>query len=597
MRTDYRLIVSLAVALLVLLPFAHAQQPRDARAPSPATARIAGVVIDGKEGRPLRRARVTLSGAEIEWARTVIAGDDGSFAFEGLPPGGYTLMGAKDGYVPTAFGASVPGRPGRRVYTNTPDAGRVVVRLPRGSVITGTVLGPDGEPAPNVGVSVLVSRFDPNRGERGYASVRIPFATTDDRGEYRVFGLPAGTYLVAALPRAAGRSGQSDLQVLTQAEIREALMEVSATRAAPRPGIPAPPRRTAEVAAPRPSLDLAPVFFPGTTMQERALPIVLEAGEVRTGVNLDLEYVALATISGSVVVPPGVQTTVQIRSPTGASQSINMAARPDESGRFTFRRIPPGSYTISAGAFSAAPRTGANPAEALFWGETQVTVSGEDFEGVSLTLHESITISGDVRFESASHAPALGMFRIGLNAFRAGGAGGLPSLLIQGERFTLTGIVPGVYRFSLPPRGIRSSVGGWWMRSVLIDGREALDAELEIRESTQDAVVLFSDRASTVSGAVTRADDTPAADAFVVIFSNDPRHWFLQSRRVAGVRLSGDGRYVIHNLPAGNYLVAVAEDLLPNEWFDPEVLERLRAISVPLSLAQNEVRTFDLRQR
>ena len=45
-------------------------------------------------------------------------------------------------------------------------------------------------------------------------------------------------------------------------------------------------------------------------MQEGALPIVLEGGEVRTGVNLDLEYVALATISGSVVVPPGVQTTV-----------------------------------------------------------------------------------------------------------------------------------------------------------------------------------------------------------------------------------------------------------------------------------------------
>jgi hypothetical protein len=596
MRTDHRWIVTIAAALLMLLPLAHAQQPRDARGPSPATARIAGVVTDETEGRPLRRARVTLSGAELEWARTVITADDGSFAFEELPQGGYTVTGAKDGFVPTAFGASGPGRPGRRVYTTMPDAGKVVVRLPRGSVITGTVVGPDGEPAPNVNVSILMSRFDPARGGRGYASVRIPFATTDDRGEYRVFGLPAGTYLVAALPRTAGRSGQGDVQVLTQAEIREALMEVSAAHTATRPGMPTPSRRAGEILAPRPSFNLAPVFFPGTTMQERAMPIVLKAGEVRAGVNLNLEYVALATISGSVAVPPGVRVTVQIRSTGDASQSTSMVTRPDESGRFTFRRVPPGSYTISAGALSAAPRTGASPAEALFWGETQVTVSGEDFEGVSLAMHESITISGDVRFDSASAAPALGMFRIGLNAFRAGG-GGLPSLLIQGERFSLTGIVPGLYRFSSPPRGIRSPVGGWWMRSVLIEGREALDAELEIRESTRDAVVLFSDRATSLSGAVTRTDGSPAADAFVVVFSNDPRHWFLQSRRVAGMRLSGDGRYVIHNLPAGDYRVAVADDLLPNEWFDPEVLERLRAISVPLSLASDEVRTFDLRQR
>ena len=589
-------IVSTVVGLL-LLPLVQAQQPRDARAPAVATARIAGVVVDDSEGRPLRRARVTLSGAEIEWARTVITADDGTFAFEGLPPGGYTVTGAKDGYVPTAFGASGLWRPGRRVYTNTPDARRVVLRLPRGSVITGTVLGPDGEPAPNIVVSVLVSRFDPNRGERELIAVQTASSTTDDRGVYRIFGLPAGSYLLKAQPLVTGPAGQRDLQVLSESEITEALREIDATRTSARPGMPAPLPPRAEPGPTRPSLSLAGVFYPGTTMVERALPIALASGEVRSGVNLDLEYVPLATISGSVTVPPGLQTTVYIRSPAGADQWINIGTRPDESGRFIFRGIPPGSYTIRARALSTAVRTGANPAESLFWGETHVAVSGEDFEGVSLTLHESLMITGDVRFESASGPPRVGMVRVGLNAFRADGGGGLPSLLIQGDRFSLTGIVPGVYRFSTPPRGIRTPVGGWWMKSAVINGREVLDTELEIQESSQDSVVVFSDRASSLSGTVTGKDGAPATDTYVVVFSNEPRHWFFQSRRVAGVRLPLEGRYVIHNLPAGDYRVAVEDDLLPNEWFDSEVLQRLHAGSVPVSVGHDEVKTFDLRQR
>lgn len=596
MRTDRRWIVSTVVALL-MLPLAHAQQPRDTRAAAAATGTIAGVVVDDKEGRPLRRARVTLSGAEIEWARTVITADDGAFAFEGLPPGGYMLSGAKDGYVPTAFGASGIWRPGRRVYTHAPDAGRLHLRLPRGSVITGTVMGPDGEPAPNVGVFILMSRFDPNRGEREFIGVQTVRSETDDRGVYRIFGLPAGSYLLAARPPTTGPSGQHDLQVLTESEITEALREVAATRTSARPGMPAPLQPRAEPPPMRPLLNLAGVFYPGTTMVERALPIALASGEVRTGVNLDLEYVSLATISGTVPVPPGVQMTVQIRSAAGASQLINMMTRPDDTGRFTFRRIPPGSYTISARALSTTVRSGAPPAETLLWGETQVTVSGEDFDGVSLTLHEPVTISGEVRFESGSGPPPVGTFRIGLNAFRADGAGGLPSLLVQGERFSLAGIVPGLYRFSTPPRGIRMPIGGWWMKSARISEREALDAELEIRESTQNAIVVFSDRTSSLSGIVTGTNGAPESDTMMVVFSSDPRHWFFQSRRVAGVRLSTEGRYVIHNLPAGDYRVAVVDDLLPNEWFDAEVLQRLRSVSVPLSLAHDEVKTFDLRQR
>ena len=81
------------------------------------------------------------------------------------------------------------------------------------------------------------------------------------------------------------------------------------------------------------------------------------------------------------------------------------------------------------------------------------------------------------------------------------------------------------------------------------------------------------------------------------MFAVDSQFWFHQSRRVAGVRLSSEGKYVVRNLPAGDYLVAVADDIDPNEWFDPEILTGLARSAVRVSLKQTEQKTLDLRLR
>ena len=90
------------------------------------------------------------------------------------------------------------------------------------------------------------------------------------------------------------------------------------------------------------------------------------------------------------------------------------------------------------------------------------------------------------------------------------------------------------------------------------------------------------------------ANGQPASERHVVVFSPDQGTWFLHSRRVAAIRPSADGRYSIRNLPPGEYLVVLAADLEPNEWFDRELLRTLAASAMRITLGEHETKPLDL---
>ena len=86
------------IDLLLAVFVTQAQPPaRDTRsAAALAMGTIAGVVVtDDSQGRPLRRARVTLNGRALDMGRSVITADDGSFAFDRVPPGRFTVAASK----------------------------------------------------------------------------------------------------------------------------------------------------------------------------------------------------------------------------------------------------------------------------------------------------------------------------------------------------------------------------------------------------------------------------------------------------------------------------------------------------------------------
>src|SRR5262249_11486872 len=168
------------------------------------TGTIAGTVTLQGAGSPVRRAQVTLSGTELRGQRSATTTEQGRFSFVGLPAGRFNLNVTKPGYVTIAFGAKKPGRQGTPIQLadgQTVDDANIV--LPKGSVITGTVIDEHGEASPNT--MVRAYRYAIQNGQKSLVSAGQN--QTDDRGIYRIFQLLPGDYLASAVPRNQGNDG------------------------------------------------------------------------------------------------------------------------------------------------------------------------------------------------------------------------------------------------------------------------------------------------------------------------------------------------------------------------------------------------------
>jgi hypothetical protein len=107
--------------------------------------------------------------------------------------------------------------------------------------------------------------------------------------------------------------------------------------------------------------------------------------------------------------------------------------------------------------------------------------------------------------------------------------------------------------------------------------------------------VIFTDRISTVAGTVRDARGGAAANLTIIVFADDERLWYPQSRHVDAARTDANGSYKIAGLPPGRYLAIAVEDVEQGEWFDPAFLDQIKAGAVRLTLAEGEQKTQDFR--
>ena len=552
--------MTFALALVTVL--AQAGTPvRDARPPaSAATATIAGIVVnDETPPRPLRRARVTLGDRALAQAWTVTTGDDGSFTFAGAPAGQFSVSASKEAYVPMNYGASRSGRPGAPVIVVAGETRRITIALPRGAVITGTIRDIDGQPAQGIAVTAYERRVISRSGPR-YVSRGSPALPTDDRGVYRIYGLPAGEYLIAVEPQMRSRTLLGD-RVQTIAN-----------------GVPDDRE-----------LALTQVFHPSAVDDAAATRVTVRAGEERSGVDVRLQYVPLASVSGLAAVGSGWSPAEVAIARVGdvRNQAAQRSTRTDDAGRFSFGGLPPGGYRLLAQSTSAAGGVATAAAD--------VTLEGEDVGNISLALQPVLAISGLLVFRGDTAPPVMGVSRsaprppsMTLDTIAA------PPLQIDGVRFNIDAGPPGRYRLGGATMGVRTPLGGWWLQSILVRGVELLDAQVDLQQSIDDAVAVFADRASELSGVVTDARGTPVGDVPVVAFAADRSAWFPDSRRIASVQTDQHGRYSILNLPPGDYRVVAASDLEPGEWFDPAVLDRLLPLATSVAIADFEQKILSL---
>ncbi len=592
--------IALLLAAWALAAPALAQPPpRDVgRTPPAGTASITGVVVsDERQPKPLRRARVMLNGPQLQVGRTVISNDDGTFAFERLPAGLYTVGAAKQAYVTMNYGARRTGRAGTSVVLGDGESRSLTLRLPRGAVIAGVVTDEQGMPAAGVAVSAMTYRFV--GGERRLVPAGLTTSPSDDRGAYRIFGLPAGEYVIIAQVRQTGPQTGA-LQVLSAEEVRRALAAVRDPSAQlARPGT-APSAASDE---PRRTVALAPVFYPGTPVATQAMMLRVGAGEERAAVDFQFHSIATSTVSGTVSSPGDTRTpsVTLTRSGEITIEGYRGARSAAIDGGFRFTGVPPGQYTIIARGGSQTERPSDTPPAATgaqtLWAATDILVDGQDITDIALTLQPGLTISGRVEFEGTKPPPEMTRLRVPLPGMLAGGSIMFPLPPVQfepGGRFSVTGIIPGKYESGTPSLAVRSPLGGWWLKSIVVNGRDLLDGPLELRQSADDALVTFSNRANELGGRVTDAGGNPVTDRFVVVFGTDKTAWFFNSRRVAGIRPDSQGRYTISNLPPGEYFVGAFEDVEQGEWFDPAVLQRLIADAGRITLGEYEKKKQDI---
>src|SRR6185295_10331660 len=172
--------------------------------PPPPAGRISGRVLAADTGRPVKRARVFVTAAELQGGRGMLTDDNGVFDLTELPAGRYTLTVSKSGFVSLSYGQRRPLQAGTPLQlADGQQLKGIQFQLPRGSVIGGHVLDEDGDAMP--GVIVRVMRYQYLQGERRLTPAGN--AQTDDKGQYRVWGLMPGDYYVNALSRGGGNFG------------------------------------------------------------------------------------------------------------------------------------------------------------------------------------------------------------------------------------------------------------------------------------------------------------------------------------------------------------------------------------------------------
>jgi hypothetical protein len=186
---------TLAIVTGVVLGFlltstSWAQQPSagDARPPERPNGTMTGRVTDSG-GEPLAGAvaYVALVGGNGA-SQSVAVDKDGNFKIDGLENGIYRAYASMPGYIltPPLAGAEPS-------YYHPGDS--VTLTMFKGAAISGTVTGPNG---PIVATSVRAMRVRDDEGKAIASPVVMRERLTDDRGVYRMYGLPAGAYLISA---------------------------------------------------------------------------------------------------------------------------------------------------------------------------------------------------------------------------------------------------------------------------------------------------------------------------------------------------------------------------------------------------------------
>ena len=531
-------------------------QPADPNTSVPTgTSAISGRVTAAASGSPLRQAQLMLMALDQPQGvrRSTTSDAEGRYRFADLPAGRYLLIVNKGGYVSLQYGQKRPLDGGTPIVLgDAQTANAINVALQRGGVIAGRVTDEFGEPITRATVQAMRFTYGVDGQRRPQAS---EMATTDDLGQFRLFGLAPGEYIVSA----SNRMGQ-----------------------------------IGGIGAVDTSDTYLTSYFPGTPNINDAQTVPLGTGQ-ETDVQFALSIGRLSRVAGTVVDSTGravANAMTSLQSPGGAFNGNVSGGVTSPDGSFSLSNVAPGEYILNVQPMVrpgdvAVPEAGTLP----------ITVGGADLLNLRVTTSPGATVTGRVVFEGT--------------AKRDNGQGGqlrvFPQAAVQVLPFvsgfgTESGLVTDDGSFEL--KGVRGQVlfrvaagQAWTLKSVSHEGVDITDRATDMTspDGLQGLTIVLTDKVTDVSGQVTDARGRQVKDYLVVMQPLEPKSSAALTRYLRSLTPDSDGRYRARGLPPGEYFATAIEGLEQGRQFVPDVQARLRDTARRFTVREGETVTLDLR--
>jgi hypothetical protein len=340
---------------------------------------------------------------------------DGQYRIANLSPGKYTVVASAPGL---ASQEGTAGEFGLEIGLDSGDKqDNIDFALVRGGVITGRVSNANDEPVveQSVSLSVLTAR--------GWQSYSRPYSdyyemvTTDDRGVYRVYGLPPGRYKVSV-----GEGSGNSIQKLNY------------------------------------GAGYYPLTYHRDVREESKAKIVeLTEGSEVSGIDIKVgDLVKTYEASGRIVNAETGQPQPGIKWGYGSSAVSTFGAKSDENGGFKISGLIPGRYSIFAGC------------EGDFYSDkVEFEVKDHDVSGLEIRRNQGASLIGKVVVEGVSDQAILGK----LNQVTLSATDNVNSGIEPDGSFYFCGLRPGkvkirAYSFQQP---------GFWLLHVERDGVDLSD--------------------------------------------------------------------------------------------------------------------------
>ena len=391
-----RIVTFLAVFVLAspVIAFQKSKQPKE---PS---GKISGrVTVDD---RPARGVTVLLLPGDLGLSNKMTfkatTDNDGHFQLRGIPAGGYQIQAFAPALVNDRYG-----RPSQIINLNDGESvDGIDIALKPGGVITGRVTDVNG--APVIQENIRLISADQSKRQVYFQYINM-MSSTDDRGIYRLFGVPPGRYLVAV-----GGDPNSPTSPITGGHT---------------------------------------YYHPETSDDSKATTIEVTPGSESTGVDIVIARSKVYAVSGRIVDAISGKAImgmtygygVQDIQANGFRMTYSSGSTTSARGEFRLHGVSPGQY----GAY-ALPINESD----LYSDVTPFTVTDSDVGGLIVKVHVGSRITGNVIVEGADQQPAPRLSDIQLSyssgSLNVARRGGMVQIATDGS-FRIIGLPRGITRF------------------------------------------------------------------------------------------------------------------------------------------------------